>query len=330
MAEQNEQRWSLDWPRAYGGTAIRADFRSEPEDFVVDELAAPEAGEGEHVCLQIRKRGANTGWVAQQLAQLAGVRNQDVGFYGLKDRHAVTTQWFSVWLAQKPEPDWAALNNDEISVLRYFRSARKLRRGEHSGNRFTIRLRNVTGDKARAERVLAQMGQGVPNYFGEQRFGRDAGNLDLVADIVAAEQAGERRRLPKNQKAFAMSAARSWLFNQVLGARVVAGDWRDCIPGEPETEASGPLWGRGRNLAADALLAFEEDVLTAWRPWQDWLEHCGLTQERRPLVLKPAAFQYQWQGDDLELAFALPPGAFATAVLGELAELVNLSGNTIK
>nr|WP_277611137.1 tRNA pseudouridine(13) synthase TruD [Microbulbifer celer] len=324
----------MNWPRAYGGPAIRADFRTEPEDFIVEELAAPQEGEGEHVYLQIRKRGANTGWVAQQLAELAGVRNQDVGFFGLKDRHAVTTQWFSVWLAQKPEPDWTAVNNDETTVVQHYRGARKLRRGEHSGNRFRIRLRNIQGDRDAADQILARMSAGVPNYFGEQRFGRDGGNLDLAAGIVAAEHAGERRRLPRKQKTFAMSAARSWLFNQVLSARVSTGNWQEVLPGEPEAFPSGPLWGRGRNAASDEQLTLENDAMSLWAGWQDWLEHCGLSQERRPLVLAPAAFQYVWQDEgqapDLWLDFALPPGAFATAVLGELAELVNQSIGTIK
>ena len=331
---EDQSNWNLDWPRALGGAAIRADFRTEPEDFVVDELAAPEPapapGESEHVLVQVRKRGANTGYVAQQLAQLAGVQSKDVGYYGLKDRHAVTTQWFSVWLAQKPEPDWQRVNDEEISVLQHFRGLRKLRRGEHLGNRFQIRLRNVQGDRDAAEGVLAKVPAGVPNYFGEQRFGHNGGNLDLVNRIVADEEAGKRRRIPRNQKAFAMSAARSWLFNQVLAARVEQGNWLQVIAGEPEEAGSGPLWGRGRNPASDEQLALEQEAMAPWKPWCDWLEHCGLSQERRGLVLQPQGFQARWEGDDLILNFALPPGTFATAVLREVAELANLSASTIK
>ena len=330
MVEQVENEWNLDWPRALGGAAITAEFRCEPEDFQVDEMAAPAEAAGEHVYLHIRKRGANTAWVAQRLAELAGVGTNDVGYFGLKDRHAVTTQWFSVWLAQKPEPDWTALNDDEVQVLQHFRGARKLRRGEHSGNRFQIRLRNVQGDRQAADAVLAQVSAGVPNYFGEQRFGRDGGNLSLVRRIVADQEAGKRRRLPRNQKAFAMSAARSWLFNQVLAARVAQGNWQQLQDGEPESTPSGPLWGRGRNPAQGDLLAQEEEAMAPWRAWRDWLEHCGLSQERRPLVLQPAGFGYEWQGDDLTLTFALPPGAFATAILREVAALANLSAGTIK
>lgn len=320
------EAWDLEWPRAHGGPAIRADFRSTPEDFVVEELAAPERDDnGEHVYLQLRKRGANTAWVAQQLARLAGVKTLDVGYYGLKDRHAVTTQWFSVWLGQKPEADWSQLNSEDVALLQHHRGPRKLRRGDHSGNRFRIRLCNVHGDREGAKQVLAGIAGGVPNYFGEQRFGRDGGNLDLARRL-----AEEGARCRKSEKAFAMSAARSWLFNLVLADRVRAGNWNELLAGDPEPEPSGPLWGRGRNLANEALGEQEQSVLASWQSWRDWLEHCGLKQERRPLVLRPALLEYEWSGDDLELRFALPVGAFATAVLRELAELVNVTGANIE
>ncbi|MFC6635136.1 tRNA pseudouridine(13) synthase TruD [Microbulbifer taiwanensis] len=316
--------WNLAWPRALGGAAIRGDFRTIPEDFVVDELASPPVIDGgEHVYLLVQKRGANTVWVAQQLARLAGVRTQDIGYYGLKDRHAVTTQWFSVWLGQRPEADWAQLNSDEITLLQNHRGPRKLRRGEHGGNRFRIRLRNIAGDREQAEQVLAGVAGGVPNYFGEQRFGRDGGNLDLARRL-----AEENGRCRKSEKAFAMSAARSWLFNQVLAERLSAGTWQQPMPGEPESESTGPLWGRGRNPATEELAELEQRVLEPWQAWCNWLEHCGLKQERRPLVLRPEAFSYEWSDSDLLLEFALPVGAFATALLREVAELVNVSGAT--
>ncbi|WP_308368082.1 MULTISPECIES: tRNA pseudouridine(13) synthase TruD [unclassified Microbulbifer] len=315
---------ALDWPRALGGAAITGDFRSHPEDFVVEELAAPPAAQsGEHVYLRVRKIGANTGWVAGQLARLAGVQVRDVGYYGLKDRHAVTTQWFSVWLAQKPEPDWERLNSSEITLLEHCRGPRKLRRGEHSGNRFSIRLRHIRGDRSRAEQVLALVPAGVPNYFGEQRFGRDGGNLDLARQL-----AEENIRVQKSSRAFAMSAARSWLFNQVLAERVRRGNWRELLPGEPAAEASGPLWGRGRNPAAGEQGQLEGEVIAPWQSWCDWLEHCGLKQERRPLALHPEAFAFEWDGEDLVLQFALLPGTFATALLREVAELVNVADAT--
>lgn len=314
--------WSLAWPRALGGAAVEADFRSCAEDFQVYEQATPDADEkGEHVYLQLQKRAANTPWVARQLAGLAGVRVQDVGFCGLKDRHALTTQWFSVWLGQKPEPEWQAVNSDEITLLRHYRGARKLRRGDHSGNRFAIRLRNIRGDRDAAEQRLAQLGCGVPNYFGEQRFGRDGSNLDAARQLLTATNA----RLPRSQRAFAISAARSWLFNQVLAQRVRRGDWRQSLSGESAPLPTGPLWGRGRNPSRLEQLALEQSLLAPWGDWCEWLEHCGLSQERRALILRPVAFEYVWQGEDLSLRFTLPVGGFATALLRELAGLSNLA-----
>ncbi len=318
-----EKPWSLDWARALGGATIHADFRSCPEDFQVDEMAAPEEGnEGEHVYLRIQKRTANTNWVAEQLARLAGVRVRDVGFYGLKDRHALTTQWFSVWLGQKPEPQWQALNSEAITLLDHRRGARKLRRGDHSGNRFAILLRNIHGDRSAAEQVLTQLEHGVPNYFGEQRFGRNGNNLETVRQLVAAPDV--RRRVAPAQRKFALSAARSWLFNQVLAGRVRQGDWYQRLVGEPQQLPTGPLWGRGRNLATLDQLALEQLLLTPWSAWCEWLEHCGLHQERRALVLRPAAFSYTWQENNLFLQFTLPPGSFATALLREVAELTSV------
>ncbi|UHQ56157.1 tRNA pseudouridine(13) synthase TruD [Microbulbifer sp. YPW16] len=320
------EQWDLDWPRALGGPVTHAEFRREPADFVVEELAAPTLAEsGEHVYLQVRKRGANTGWVAQQLARVAGVAPRDVSYFGLKDRHAVTTQWFSVWLAQKPEPDWSGVVNEEIELLQHGRGARKLRRGEHAGNRFRIRLRDVRGDRDAADRLIGRLAAGVPNYFGEQRFGREGGNLSLARRL--AEEGGRSR---KSERAFAMSAARSWLFNQVVARRVREDSWRQLMDGEPESIPTGPLWGRGRNPAGADLAELEAAAIEPWQSWCNWLEHCGLKQERRPLVLVPEGLQHEWLGDDLELTFALPVGAFATAVLRELAELANVADAAIK
>ncbi|MEW5248731.1 tRNA pseudouridine(13) synthase TruD [Microbulbifer sp. 2201CG32-9] len=318
--------WDLNWPRGLGGPAIRADFRTLPEDFAVDELVTPDrADSGEHVYLQLCKRCANTHWAAQQIARLAGVRSQDIGFCGLKDRHAAATQWFSVYLPRKPEPDWTQLQSDQIRVLQKWRGPRKLRRGEHHGNRFRIRLRRVSGDRDGARELLAALSAGVPNYFGEQRFGRRGANLDLARSL-----AEEGIRCSRREKAFAMSAARSWLFNQVLGERVRAGNWRAQLAGDPDTGPSGPLWGRGRNPATAEQGELEAALLAPWRQWCDWLEHCGLRQERRRLILEPADLAHSWEEDSLELSFTLPVGAFATTVLGELAELVNSSAANIE
>lgn len=323
-------QYDLDFPYAYGGPDIRADFRRVPEDFFVDEnLGFELSGEGEHVFLHLQKRGDNTEWLARQIARLADVQPMDVGFCGLKDRHAVTRQWFSVYLPKGDEPDWTALNSETVTLLAHKRHRQKLRRGQHRGNGFIIVLRNIKGEVT-SEKIETILAEGVPNYFGEQRFGHGGSNL-VDADILLR---GERKIKNRARRGMLMSAARSWLFNRVLATRILndGQSWREPLSGEPEDSASGPLWGRGRSLASEDTLALEELELTPWLEWCEALEHVGLKQQRRLLMLKPQSVSWNWvepcegdEGQGLRLAFELPPGTYATAILRELAVLNNLS-----
>lgn len=214
--------------RAYGPPPIRGVIKSKPEDFIVEEeLGFELTGEGEHVCLQIRKRGLNTADVARDIARLAGVRAMDVSYAGLKDKHAVTTQWFSIYLGNKSEPDWQQLAGDNVEILTITRHNRKLRRGCHKGNRFTITIRDVEGDlDAVAERIELIKQHGVPNYFGEQRFGHN--NLARARDMFA----GKIKVRDRNKRSIYISAARSAIFNAILSTRVEQGTWNQALPGD--------------------------------------------------------------------------------------------------
>lgn len=312
--------FSLDFPRAYGDLTATAFFREQPEDFQVEEdLGFAPSGSGEHVFLHIRKKGENTAWIAEKIAALAGVAPSDIGYCGRKDRHAVTAQWFSVYLPKGPEPVWDYLNSDTTQLLAVSRHQQKLRRGDHRQNHFVILLREVKTNHRDAlmQKIEKVFCNGVPNYFGEQRFGRNGNNLLEALGILL----GGKRYRDKQKRGLMLSAARSWLFNQVLAARVRAGNWLHCMDGEPGGFPSGPLWGRGRPLVSAALAEFEQQVLGDWQAWCDGLEHVGLSQERRALQLIPHNPAYQWQGEHLQLTFALDAGEFATAVLRELAVL---------
>lgn len=319
--------FSLNFPFAYGQPDVTADFRTEPEDFqVYEHLGFEPLGEGEHVYLQVQKRGENTAWVAQKIAELAQVAVMDVGYCGRKDRHAVTTQWFSVYLPKVDiEPNWVALNSESIQLLRFSRHQHKLRRGDHESNHFVIRLRKIiVANKTAFEQKISEViAQGVPNYFGEQRFGRNANNLPEAHAILVE---GKRMR-DKQKRGLYLSAARSYLFNQVLAARVLAGNWMALMDGEPTTEPTAPLWGRGRSPASGKAAELEQSVISNWAAWCDGLEHAGLSQERRELVLKPEAASWQWLEDDIEMRFSLGSGEFATTILRELA-LLNLAMKT--
>jgi tRNA pseudouridine13 synthase len=329
-------------PYACGKPPLQGVLRSTPQDFQVEEILGYDAdGAGEHALLWVEKCGANTDWVARELARFAGVPPVAVGYAGLKDRHAVTRQTFSVQLAGKPDPDWSAFPHAEVKVLAATRHSRKLKRGALRGNRFVLVLRQVHGDRAAAEQVLRQIAErGVPNYFGEQRFGREGGN------VAQARAMFDGRRVERDKRSFLLSAARSQLFNNVLAARVEQGCWSTPLDGEiwslagsrswfgpePFTELlaerlaradihpSGPLWGQGESPAAGAAGALERAVVAADTQLADGLVAARMDQERRPLRLLPKDLRWRWLEDDaLELAFELPAGAYATVVVRELA-----------
>ena len=331
-----------DLARAWGEPPARGSLRQTPEDFQVSEIPLLEPdGAGEHIWLWVRKRNANTPWVAEQLAAFAGVHPRQVSYAGLKDRHAVTEQWFSVQLPGHAMPDWEAIGAETFTVLRAVRHARKLRRGALRGNAFRISIRDLRAQPAALERQLQLIAaQGVPNYFGEQRFGRDGSNL-RTADMLFRNPA---RRLARNKRSLALSAARSLLFNRVLSERVADGSWNRPLPGDAlqlqgshsffvaadidaalqarvqagDVDPTGPLHGRGVPPVQGAVLQLETRVLAAYSGWLQGLEAAGLKQERRALRLPVTELRWQQAADRLLLEFSLPAGSFATSVLREL------------
>jgi tRNA pseudouridine13 synthase len=241
----------------------------------------------------------------------------EIGYCGDKDRHAVTRQWFSV-RDPKQTLDWSAAEGGEgWRILETARHDRKLRRGDHAGNRFRLRV-ELDAPATEPDLVAARqrLAAGVANYFGPQRFGRDGGNL---AQVQAWVDGG---RLPERgpQRGRVLSSARSFLFNEVLAARIRADRLRRPLPGDVLIDdlPTGPLWGRGRSPLAGEAAAFEAGVLEPHRRWCERLEHVGLSQERRPLLLRLAGMRVAAMARGLELEFELPAGAFATSVLAAL------------
>ena len=345
---QERARMSSAQPRAHGAAVLSAKIRAMPEDFVVEEIDGFAAsGSGEHLLLTIEKRGMNTAFAAKQIAAWAGIAEMGVGYAGLKDRHAVTRQRFSVHLPRRVAPDPAALEEEGLHVLASEWHAKKLPRGALAGNRFVLTLRDVQGKQAdidaRLQRIVAR---GVPNYFGEQRFGRDGDNLGNALAMFRG------RRVGREQRGYLLSAARSALFNRVLARRAGDGSWEQGLDGEvwmlhgnrsvfgpePWTELlaarvaafdihpTAPLWGRGdlrttgnaRQLEQSALEDEESLALRAG------LEAAGLKQERRATRLRPLDMAWQWKSASIvELRFALPPGTYATAVLAEIGDTID-------
>ena len=318
-----------DWARAYGRPLFAATIRTRPEDFRVTEvLGWPLSGHGEHDYLLIEKTGANTEWVARQLARHADVPAKDVGYAGLKDRHAVTTQWFSVprWHA----PEWSSLDVDGVVVLDAGRHHKKLRRGAHRGNAFRIVLRgDARGFDADAlrERVALISGQGVPNYFGEQRFGHDGGNLQLADDWAAG------KRLPRHKRGIAISTIRSFLFNEALDKRVRDGTWNRLVPGD-----SANLDGTGSVVDVEHLddelvrrceeLDIHPTGILAGKgssgertDWIRALNAQGVKAGSRSLRLRVNDLLAEISSETVSLSLALSRGSYATSVLREIGDM---------
>ena len=326
---------------AHGEPVMRAKIRSQPEDFFVEEIDSfPASGSGEHLLLSIEKREKNTAEVAQKIARWAGVADSAVSYAGLKDRNAVTRQRFSVWLPKKTAPDLTGLAQEGVRLLAGHWHSRKLPRGALAGNRFVLCLREVAGEREAIEaRLAAIASMGVPNYFGEQRFGCDGENLEKARAMFAG------RRVKRELRSILLSAARSEIFNQILAVRVQAGNWNQALEGEvfmlagsqsifgpePLDEAiqtrlaafdihpTGALWGRGELRSQQSLAALETRIAAQHPDLCAGLEQAGLKQERRSLRLMPENFTWQWLAPDvLQFAFQLPPGSYATTVLREL------------
>jgi len=329
-------------PHAWGGPLVRGVLRATPEDFqVVEQLNFTPDHAGTHALLRIRKRGANTEWVARRLAALAGVKRHAIGYAGLKDRHAETAQWFSVDLAGKAEPEWTSLEGDEIAILEVTRHGRKLRQGAVKENAFDITLRDIDGDTDKLEVHLQRIARhGVPNYFGEQRFGRD--NLSRAQAMFQ----GKIKVTERFKRGIYLSAARALLFNKVLARRVLDGTWNRIIRGDAvmlqgsnsffiheaddtslkerlqqgDIHPSGPLWGRGEPPCQCNAAALEYEALIDDEMWRKGLEEAGLRQQRRPLRVIPRELTWSpTTGKVLQIHFILPAGSYATCTLREIA-----------
>jgi tRNA pseudouridine13 synthase len=334
------------WPRAWGDPPATALIRSCPEDFLVcEELGFELSGSGEHVFLYLQKRNLNSMELVQRIAALSGIAERNIGISGLKDRNAVTRQWFSVGLAGRAEPDWQALEaGGDVRVLAQGRHLRKLRRGVHKANRFTLVLRELAGDRDALEQRLRQLrDQGVPNYFGEQRFGRNGATLLQARRWMSSGG----RRLTRTKRGLYLSALRSFLFNTLLAARVEAGNWNTILAGDVcmlqgsrslfscervdeqirarardlDIHPGLPLWGRGESAASAARARAQRDEVAQYAQVCEFLEAAGLELAWRPARLLANDFCWQFCDDgSLQLDFALGAGAYATALLAEFVQ----------
>jgi len=261
-----------------------ATYKAHTTDFIVNELLPLEfTGEGEHLWLHIQKSGMNTAYLAKLLSEWADIPLRDVGYSGLKDRHALTTQWFSLRIPKKqlPDSEFAPVDigaNESITILEQQWHNKKLNRGTHRANQFIITLRNIefvgfdtpspsseqllSAKQAVEQHLMIISQSGVPNYFGPQRFGRSGNNIREALSLFARpvpearppSNKGKRKRVPREQNTMELSAARSLIFNEILAARVRDGSWNHGLTGEVFN-----LDGSGSIFASDEI----DDTLRA-------------------------------------------------------------------
>ncbi|MFM9961626.1 MAG: tRNA pseudouridine(13) synthase TruD [Planctomycetaceae bacterium] len=333
---------------------IAGTLKSQPEDFEVEEIPAyAPCGEGEHLFLWIEKRGVAADELTRHLSSVLDVSPNEFGIAGLKDKQAVTRQFVSV--PRRFESLVPTLNTDNIRVLSSTPHQNKLRTGHLHGNRFRILVRNVEPDAlakatAIAERVRLS---GLPNYFGSQRFGHNNSTLrqglSLLSETGTSSEPNRKSRdRQRSGRRFlhrlALSAAQSWLFNQVLAERlrdglldrVLLGDvMQVCATGglfvaldlsaeQPrfdarETVTTGPMFGPKMKPTTNEPAVREQRVLDAAKLSPDAFRRYGHLTDgtRRPLLVRPDDLQISESPDGLLFEFTLPSGCYATVLLHE-------------
>ncbi len=337
----------IDPPHLFVAPIGKAGFKSQLEDFQVEEVLGFQAsGEGEHCLAWIEKIDRNSNDVATEIAQRLGIRKRLVNHCGLKDRVAITRQWFSIHLPGIASPTPEQISGNGYRVIAMTRHQRKLRRGGHRANRFVIRLRDCQFDVAAAASRWHQIeSRGVPNYFGPQRFGHGGDNVELATRMLSGQVEVRDRML----RGILISAARSCIFNACVAQRVADGTWDLPLEGDvfgfPDNhslvlpgnvrgdevarvaagslEITAPLWGNGELHSVSVVRELEQRIAVHYQEIAVGLEQLNLQQERRVIRLRPSRSELEWQSTtELVLRFELPTGTYATTLLRELIELV--------
>ena len=319
-------------------------LKAECADFVVKEqLGYDMSGDGEFVAVKVRKTDCNTLFVGEQLAKFAGISARNMSYAGLKDRKAVTEQWFSLQMPGQPTPDFSQFSLEGVEILDVTRHQRKIRIGSLQGNHFEILLRNAEETDELKVRLDFLAKNGFPNYFTEQRFGRDGNNLTQALRWAN----GEIKVKDRNKRSFYLSAARSEMFNLIVSKRmelnlaqqILVGDVLQLngshswfVVDESEDLAqlqqrlaqqdvllTAPLIGEEEKSAVD----FEHEIFAQHQALFDLMRQERMKAARRPILMQPQQFQWQFEPNGLRLQFALPAGSYATALIRELVNIEN-------
>ncbi|TDR22518.1 tRNA pseudouridine(13) synthase TruD [Marinicella litoralis] len=324
-------------------------IRQAPEDFMVfehNELNFTESGE--HLWLKVEKVNCNTAWVATQISSACKVPARQVGFAGLKDRHAITQQWFSVQLPKIS--DLAVIQAKlpaEVKIIECHWHKSKIKTGFLTYNEFKLRVRGISsGQNQIEENIEAVQLQGVPNYFGPQRFGHDMNNIEQAKDWFA----GKIKVNNKNLRGLLISTARSHIFNLIVAHRINNQTWHQVIPGDvlqlnashswfPAHEATtdelarrlsafdlhitAAMWGEDPVQSTDQCAAIENQIAKTQADYQAGFTTHRVKQDRRAIRIHPKEMTHQWDGNDLLIGFKLQAGAYATSILREVLQIAH-------
>ncbi|WP_227429730.1 tRNA pseudouridine(13) synthase TruD [Psychrobacter sp. I-STPA6b] len=357
-------------PQPTTATITSAHYKQRAADFIVNEILTIDfSGNGEHLWLFIEKQGMNTLFVINALAKWANIPRRDIGYSGLKDRHAITRQWFSLRLPTQNLPDTTFFLEDTeqqeyAKVIETHWHHKKLNRGTHKANEFIITLRDVAGDMDAIDAQLQQLADmGIPNYFGEQRFGRDGDNIQQALEWLENGTIHGRKPHPKKSRdmqSLLLSSARSLIFNEILAARVQNKTWNTGMDGDVfnldgtgsvfasemldatltqrlitgDIHPTGVMWGvkndkiQGSAKELEIQTVQNNELLSRLATA---IEKQGIKSSRRPLRLSIHNLTWHWITEQtenkpsLKLYFCLPTGSYATSVLSALIQPEKLS-----
>ncbi|MFN0051389.1 MAG: tRNA pseudouridine(13) synthase TruD [Planctomycetales bacterium] len=330
---------------------IQGFSKQQAADFQVDEIPAyPPEGQGDFLFVRIEKTGLSGEQLVSQLARCLKIAHQDVGMAGLKDRHAVTRQWVS--LPARCEPLLNEIAHPGIRILELGRHRHKLRTGHLRGNRFSILIRDcVSGALPLAQRIAERLtSTGCPNFFGDQRFGRDNETWELGMALLRGDTTPGR--IPRARRKFllrlALSAVQSHLFNQALAARMTEGLLHTVLPGDVmqvkasggpfvaeevtreqerfnqrEIVVTGPMFGPKMKRPSDVAALREAAILeSSGLAPAAFEKFANLTPgTRRPYLVWMDELRVTEEPEGIRLELTLPSGSYATVVLREFQKL---------
>ncbi|MFQ0994448.1 tRNA pseudouridine(13) synthase TruD [Gilliamella sp. BG2] len=327
----------------YGKPTTKGQYKQQYEDFnVTEDLGFELTGEGEHVLVFLQKRDCNTIFVAEQLAKYVGISTKLVSYAGLKDRQAVTEQWFSLHMPGQQTPDFSAFNLAGCKILKVTRHNKKLKIGALKGNYFKIILKSLNSQSEIESKLALIKQHGVPNYFGEQRFGRDENNITQAIKWANGEISVKDRK----KRSFYLSAARSAIFNNIVSQRITQSLHQTVLNGDilqlahrgswfiaqadelvqlqmrleqGEINITAPMVGDSPLGTLFDALEFEQKCLESWSEFNDLFKKERVETARRSILLRAEQLNWQWLDEhSLELNFYLPSGCYATSVIREL------------